>query len=102
MWNGSPNDGEFGVTGDHFIPRDKHVFLGDLGLGMPARDADGYLRLLDMGELPLPDEIRRYHRERLEHAAKSAGKAFGPDLAIDSVYELSEDIGALLPAGWAG
>jgi methylaspartate mutase epsilon subunit len=69
---------------------------------MPARDADGYLRLLDMGELPLPDEIRRYHRERLEHAAKSAGKAFGPDLAIDSVYELSEDIGTLLPGGWGG
>ncbi len=28
----------------------------------PARDADGYLRLADRGELPLPAEIRSYHR----------------------------------------
>ena len=67
---------------------------------MPARDADGYLRLVDMGELPFPAEIRSYHRERLEHAAKAAGKAYGPDLAIDSVYELSEDIGKLMPNAW--
>ena len=67
---------------------------------MPARDADGYLRLVDMGELPFPAEIRSYHRDRLEHAAKAAGKAYGPDLAIDSVYELSEDIGKLMPNAW--
>lgn len=64
---------------------------------MPARDADGYIRLVDMGELPIPEAIKRYHRERLEAAAASAGKAYGPDLAIDSVYELSEDIGKLMP-----
>ncbi len=67
---------------------------------MPARDADGYLRLLDTGELPLPAEIRGYHRECLERAAKASGKAYGPDLAIDSVYELSEDIGKLMPNAW--
>jgi methylaspartate mutase epsilon subunit len=68
---------------------------------MPARDADGYLRLVDTGELPLPAEIRGYHRECLERAAKASGKAYGPDLAIDSVYELSEDIGKLMPNTWA-
>ncbi len=67
---------------------------------MPARDADGYLRLSDMGDLPLPAEVRSYHRERLECAAKASGKAYGPDLAIDSVYELSEDIGKLMPDVW--
>jgi methylaspartate mutase epsilon subunit len=67
---------------------------------MPARDADGYLRLVDTGELPLPAEIRSYHRECLERTAKAAGKAYGPDLAIDSVYELSEDIGKLMPNTW--
>ena len=64
---------------------------------MPARDANGYLRLVDTGNLPLPDQIKTYHRERLEAAAKADGKTYGPDLAIDSVYELSEDIGRLLP-----
>ena len=67
---------------------------------MPARDADGYLRLVDTGELPLPAEIRSYHRECLERTAKAAGKAYGPDLAIDSVYELSEEIGKLMPNTW--
>jgi glutamate mutase epsilon subunit len=55
---------------------------------------------VDTGELPLPAEIRSYHRECLERAAKAAGKAYGPDLAIDSVYELSEDIGKLMPNTW--
>lgn len=64
---------------------------------MPARDADGYLRLVDTGALPFPDDVKAYHRERLSAAAESAGKAYGPDLAIDSVYELSEDIGKLAP-----
>ena len=68
---------------------------------MPARDAEGYLRLVDMGELPFPAEIRSYHRECLQRAAKASGKAYGPDLAIDSVYEMSEDIGKLMPNSWA-
>lgn len=67
---------------------------------MPARHADGYRRLVEAGELPLPAEIRTYHRERLQHAAKTAGKTCGPDLAIDSVYELTEDIGKLVPGAW--
>ncbi len=64
---------------------------------MPARDGDGYLRMVDTGALPLPDTVKHYHRERLQAAADSAGKAYGPDLAIDSVYEISEEIGSLLP-----
>jgi len=68
---------------------------------MPARDAEGYLRLVDMGELPFPADIRSYHRECLQRAAKASGKAYGPDLAIDSVYEMSEDIGKLMPNAWA-
>jgi len=69
---------------------------------MPARDGDGYLRMVDFGDLAIPDEIRTYHREKLEAAAKASGQAFGPDQAIDSVYELSEDIGKLMPFPWKG
>jgi len=67
---------------------------------MPARDADGYLRIVDFGALAIPERIRAYHRERLKKAARLSGTAFGPDQAIDSVYELSEDIGKLLPFPW--
>jgi methylaspartate mutase epsilon subunit len=68
---------------------------------MPARDGDGYLRMVDTGALALPETIKTFHRERLQSAAAAAGKAYGPDLAIDSVYEMSEEIGALMP-GLAG
>jgi len=64
---------------------------------MPARDADGYLRIVDFGDLAIPAGIQGYHREQLEIAARKSGQAFGPDQAIDSVYELSEDIGKLMP-----
>jgi methylaspartate mutase epsilon subunit len=64
---------------------------------MPARDGDGYLRMVDTGALPFPDHINTYHRERLQSMAEQSGKAYGPDLAIDSVYELSEDLGTLMP-----
>lgn len=64
---------------------------------MPARDGDGYLRLVDTGNLPFPKHILDFHRQRLEAAAKASGKTYGPDLAIDSVYELSCDISELMP-----
>ena len=64
---------------------------------MPARDGDGYLRMVDTGALPFPDHINTYHRERLQNMAEQSGKAYGPDLAIDSVYELTEDLGTLMP-----
>lgn len=67
---------------------------------MPARDAEGYLRLVDSGGLPFPADVLSYHRERLEHAAKTSGRRYGPNLAIDSVYELSEDVGMLVPNAW--
>ena len=64
---------------------------------MPARDGDGYLRMVDTGALPLPDEVKQYHRDRLQTRAANAGKTYGPDLAIDSVYEISEEISTLMP-----
>jgi glutamate mutase epsilon subunit len=57
--------------------------------------------MVDTGALALPETIKTFHRERLQSAAAAAGKAYGPDLAIDSVYEMSEEIGALMP-GLAG
>ncbi len=64
---------------------------------MPARDGDGYLRLVDTGNLPFPKEVRDFHQQRLKVAAKASGKTYGPDLAIDSVYELSANISDLMP-----
>lgn len=68
---------------------------------MPARDADGYIRILRAGDMPLGREVLDYHEERLRHRAEREGKAYGLDLAVSSVYELSESLDTLLPYPWA-
>jgi methylaspartate mutase epsilon subunit len=68
---------------------------------MPARDADGCLRILDPGFMPFPREILQIHAEKLGRRAQREGVAFGPDLAVQSVYEISEPIAKLLSDKWA-
>ncbi len=63
----------------------------------PARDDRGYLRVLDPGNMPYPKDVLEYHEERLKAQSERSGKPFGPDLAIDSVYEFSEEMGTLMP-----
>lgn len=68
---------------------------------MPARDADGCLRVLDPGFMPFPREVLQVHAEKLARRAGREGVAFGPDLAVQSVYEISEPIAKLLSDKWA-
>ena len=67
---------------------------------LPARDGDGCLRIVDAGLMPFPKEILEFHEERLRRRAERDGIAFGPDLAVASVYEISEPIAKLLPDRW--
>jgi methylaspartate mutase epsilon subunit len=67
---------------------------------MPARDADGYLRILDPGFMPFPRDVLAVHEEGLRKRAEREHVEFGPDLAVNSVYELSEPLSRLLPDRW--
>jgi methylaspartate mutase epsilon subunit len=67
------------------------------GRVMPARDAEGYLRILDPGSMPLPREVMEVHEERLRRRARRDGVPFGHELAVASVYEMAEPIAKLLP-----
>jgi methylaspartate mutase epsilon subunit len=67
---------------------------------MPARDADGCLRILDPGLMPFPKDVREIHEEKLRKRAERQGVPFGPELAISSVYEMAEPIAKLLPDKW--
>jgi methylaspartate mutase epsilon subunit len=67
---------------------------------LPARDADGCLRILDPGDMPFPREVLEAHEERLRRRAERESIAFGPELAVASVYEMSEPIGKLMPERW--
>jgi len=68
---------------------------------LPARDVDGYLRILDPGLMPFPHDVLELHEERLRKRAEREKVAYGPDLAVSSVYELSEPMAKLLPDKWA-
>ena len=67
---------------------------------LPARDADGYLRILDAADMPFPPDILAIHAEKLRQRSTRDGVPFGPDLAVQSVYELSEPLGRLLSDKW--
>lgn len=68
---------------------------------MPARDIDGYLRMYDAGAMPIPADVMEFHEERLRKRAEKEGVAFDHDLAVSSVYEMSESLDTLLPFPFA-
>jgi methylaspartate mutase epsilon subunit len=68
---------------------------------MPARDADGYLRIYDPAEMPIPKDVMKIHEERLKKRAEAEGVPYDQDLAVKSVYEISEPLDRLLPFPWA-
>ena len=68
---------------------------------MPARDADGYLRILDAGLMPFPRDVMELHEAKLKQRAAREGVAFGHELAVSSVYEIAEPVVKLLSDKWA-
>jgi methylaspartate mutase epsilon subunit len=65
---------------------------------LPARDAEGCLRILDPGALPLPRDVLEVHRAGLEARAAREGVPCDRELAIRSVFEMSEPLALLRPA----
>ena len=65
---------------------------------MPARDADGYLRILSPGDMPIPRDVLDVHEAGLRRRAEAEGVPFGEELAVSSVYELSEPLARLMPS----
>jgi methylaspartate mutase epsilon subunit len=68
---------------------------------MPARDADGYLRIVDPGLMPFPREVLEIHEEKLRRRAERERVPYGPELAVSSVYEMAEPMAKLLSDKWA-
>jgi len=64
---------------------------------VPARDAEGCLRILDPGAMPFPRDALEYNRERLRRAAERKGAADPLELGIASVYEMTESLAKLQP-----
>jgi methylaspartate mutase epsilon subunit len=67
---------------------------------LPARDIDGYLRIFDPGDMPIPRDVIEYHEERLRKRAERERQPYDHELAVSSVYEISEPLERLLPFPW--
>jgi methylaspartate mutase epsilon subunit len=63
---------------------------------MPARDAHGYLRILEPAGLPLPRDVMEVHEAGLRERAARERVPFDRDLAVKSVYEIAEPLGVLM------
>jgi methylaspartate mutase epsilon subunit len=68
---------------------------------MPARDLDGYLRVYDPGEMVFDPDVAEIHTERLMRRAEAEGVPYDQNLAVTSVYEISEPLDRLFPFPWA-
>jgi methylaspartate mutase epsilon subunit len=71
---------ELGVMDVPFSPN-KYT----LGKVLPARDSSGAVRFLEFGNLPFPQEVKDFHREKLAERGKAEGRSPGLEMVIDDV-----------------
>jgi methylaspartate mutase epsilon subunit len=56
---------------------------------LPARDIDGKIRILEFGNLGLTDEIKAFHRQKLEERATLQNRELEIQMVIDDIYAVS-------------
>ena len=60
------------------------------GKVLPARDNQGAIRLLNMGNMPLSDDLVIFHRQKLEERAKAENRPVSFQMVIDDVYAIGK------------
>ena len=60
------------------------------GLMLPARDNDGAIRILEMGHLPFPQDLRDFHREKMEARVRQEKRSPSFQMVIDDVYAIGK------------
>ncbi len=59
------------------------------GKVLPVKDRGGVLRWLDHGNLPLPERVVKYHRQKIAEREKAEHREAGIEMLIDDVFRLS-------------
>ncbi|MTI96877.1 MAG: methylaspartate mutase subunit E [Firmicutes bacterium] len=57
---------------------------------LPARDNAGAVRLLDLGNLPFTDDIKEFHRRKLEERGREEGREPSFQMVIDDIYAIGK------------
>jgi methylaspartate mutase epsilon subunit len=60
------------------------------GLMLPCRDNEGAIRILNMGNLPFSDDIKNFHKEKIEERAKAEHRSASFQMVIDDVYAIGK------------
>lgn len=60
------------------------------GKMLPARDNDGMIRILETGNLPFTQDLKDFHRAKIEERAKAEGREASFQMVIDDVYAISK------------
>lgn len=57
---------------------------------MPVRDSHGAVRLLERGDVPIPDKIYAVHKEKIKERAIAEKREAGFQMVIDDIYAISK------------
>ena len=60
------------------------------GKVMPARDNDGAIRILEVGNIPFTQELKDFHRKKLEERAQFENRPVSFQMVIDDVYAIGK------------
>ena len=60
------------------------------GKVMPARDNSGAIRLLDVGHLPFTQDLKDFHRKKLEERGIFEKRPVSFQMVIDDVYAIGK------------
>lgn len=71
----------------------------NMGKAMPARDNQGSVRFLEMGNVPLTNELKDLHRQKLEERGKTENRPVNFQMLIDDVYAISKGFLVGRPTG---
>lgn len=60
------------------------------GKVLPVRDHVGAIRLFEAGNVPLPDDVLTYHRDKITERAKAEKRAPSFQMVVDDIYAVSK------------
>ncbi len=56
---------------------------------LPARDIDGKIRILEFGNLGFSDDIKEFHKSKLQERANKQDREMEIQMVIDDIYAVS-------------
>ena len=60
------------------------------GVMLPARDIDGAVRILEPGNLPFTDDLKKFHKEKLAERGRVEGREVSFQMVINDVYAIGK------------